>query len=335
MKIRFKGLVLRLAIAAILACSLSACQQQAGPPQRGKSSSQTAPTGQQRKTIGYSLYSMKMPWVIAYRRAFEAGLKEHPGFAVTWLDGNADNTAVAAGVEKWSKAKLDALVSMSPDHVPLRAAYAAAQTAGIPVLLTGTSPDYRLYDSVTAISGFSAWDAGRMAAEMLNQALGGQGQVARITAPRGSASEEQNTEGFAAALLRLGSRIKVVAVEDGKWDPTTSYQRTLSILEKFPNLAGICVSEDSMASAVIRALKEKGYKPGQVKVVAEGGSAGNIADLKQGWYLGIINQDPAVCAQQDLWLLASLLDGKQRLPTVSQAPQEIITSANTSLPTGW
>ena len=71
-----------------------------------------------------------------------------------------------------------------------------------------------------------------------------------ITGPRGSASEQQETKGFKAALQR------------------------------FPKLGAIYATEDAMGSAVIRALKEKGYKPCQVKVVAQGGSRGTIADCK-------------------------------------------------------
>ena len=95
------------------------------------------------------------------------------------------------------------------------------------------------------------------------------------------------------------------------------------------------VSEDAMGSAVIRALKEKGYTPGQVKVVAQGGSRGAIADLKEGWYLGIVNQDPSLCAEQDIWLMTALLEEHRRLPRAAQTPQEMITRENADQFGGW
>jgi ribose transport system substrate-binding protein len=285
--------------------------------------------------VGYSFYSLKMPWVVSYKRAFENGMKAHPNYEITWLDGNSDSKAIAAAVQKWTAQKLDLIVSMSPDHVPLRMAYKKALEAGIPVLLTGEPPDYRVYESITAFSGFSAWDAGRIAAELLNQTLGGKGQIAYVTGPRGSTSEQQTTEGFKASLQRLGSKIQIVATEDGKWDSTATYQRTLSILTRFPKLDAIYASEDAMGSAVVRALKEKGRAPGQVKVVAQGGSRGSISDLKEGWYLGIVNQDPSLCAQQDIWFMAALLEENRRLPRAAQAPQEMITRENADRFEGW
>jgi ribose transport system substrate-binding protein len=285
--------------------------------------------------VGYSFYSIKIPWVVSYKRAFENGMKEHINYEISWLDGNSDSKAIAAGVEKWTAQKLDLIVSMSPDHVPLRMKYKKTLEAGIPVLLTGEPPDYRVYEFMTAFSGLSAWEGGRMAADLLNQTLGGRGQVACITGPRGSASEQQNTEGFKASLQRLASKIQIAATEDGKWDATASYQRALSILTRFPKLDAIYASEDAMGSAVIRALKEKGYTPGQVKVVALGGSRGAVADLKAGWYLGIVNQDPSLCAQQDIWFMRALLEENRRLPRAAQAPQEMITKENADQFAGW
>jgi len=322
-------------LAALTVIIFSACQQRGAPSKAESKAGQSSTLTRKKIKVGYSFYSLKIPWVVSYQRAFENGMKEHPNYEIIWLDGNSDSKAIAATVEKWTAQKLDLIVSMSPDHVPLRMIYEKALEAGTPVLLTGEPPDYRVYESITAFSGFSAWDAGRMAAELLNQTLGGKGQIAYITGPRGSASEQQSTEGFKASLQRLGSKIQIVATEDGKWDATASYQRALSILARFPKLDAIYASEDAMGSAVIRALKEMGYTPGQVKVVAQGGSRGSIADLKEGWYLGVVNQDPSLCAQQDIWFMGALLDENRRLPRAAQAPQEMITKENADQFAGW
>ena len=39
-----------------------------------------------------------------------------------------------------------------------------------------------------------------------------------------------------------------------------------------------------------------------------GGRTAGIGDLKEGWYLGIVNQDPVLCARQDIWLMKALLE---------------------------
>lgn len=285
--------------------------------------------------IGYSVRSREAPWQQSYLQAFREELKRHPKLEIEWSIGNSDPAATVSTLERWIAQRMDLIVSSSPDHMPLRMTYRKALAAGIPVILTGDSPDYRLFDSITTYSGFAPWDSGRMAAEVLDQALGGKGSIACITGPRGSASERQQTEGFEAALKRLSSHLDVVATADGRWNTTVAYQKALEILERHPKLAAIYAADDAMGSAVIRALKQKGFAPGQVKVVSQGGSKGSIADLKAGWYFSIIYQDPTLCARQDMWLIRALLENHQQLPSVVQARQGIIGKELADSVTGW
>jgi len=271
----------------------------------------------------------------SYRTTFEYELKDRAGYDIDWFDGDSGNPAVAAVIEEWISRGVDLVIVSSLDHVPLRKAYADARAAGIPVLLTRDFPDYRVLDATIAVSGFSEWDAGRMAAELIDSALGGSGRIARITGPRGSASERQATEGFDAAQQRLASRVRVVATEDGRWDATIAYKKTLDLLARFPGLDAIHAADDTTGSAVVRALKEKGYAPGQVKVVSQGGNRASIADLKEGWYVGIVNQEPAPSARQDAWLVTALLDEHRLPPSIIQVRQEMITKENADRFPGW
>jgi len=162
------------------------------------------------------------------------------------------------------------------------------------------------------------------------------GKIGYITAPKGSASEQQYTEGFKVALDRLGSKIEIVAEEDGKWDVTNSYQKASDILTRYPDLDAFYTTDDYMGAGIIRALKEKGYRPGQVKMVAQGGSKTGVKDLKDGWYEGVVDQGPALCVPQDIWFMRALLEDKKRLPHFSMVRQEMITKDNVSrFPGTW
>lgn len=276
-----------------------------------------------------------MPWYGSYRQVFEEEMKAHPNLKVSWLDGATDPSAVSAALEDRIAAKVDLILSSSHDHPPLRSAYRKALEAGIPVILTGDRPDYRVDQFMTVFSGISGWDAGRLAAEFLDQALVSTGRIALITGPRGSTSEQQNTEGFTAALRRLSSGILIVANEDGRWNPTVAYQKTLDVLSRYPQIDAIYVTEDAMGSAVVRALRQKGYRPGEVAVVSQGGSKASIADLEEGWYLGIVSQDPGRCARQDVWLIQALLEERHPFPMAVLVRQEMITKDNADRFPGW
>jgi ABC-type sugar transport system substrate-binding protein len=313
----------------LLAFLLAACVEGvlAGCPARSSSSSPLA--------IAYSFPSRQLPWSISYRRAFEAELKKWPRVEVTWLDADADAATVSAALEGRIAAKVDLILSSSHDHMPLRAIYRKALDVGIPVILTGDQPDHQVDECMTVFSGLGGRDAGAMAAELLDRALGGRGAVAVITGPRGSTAERQDTEGFTSALLARSSGIRVVASEDGRWNPTVAYQKTLDVLSRYPQLDAIYVTEDAMGSAVIRALRRSGRRPGEVRVVSQGGSKTAIADLTEGWYLGIVSQDPARCARQDAWLARVLLEEKHTLPMAVLVRQEMITKDNADRFEGW
>jgi ABC-type sugar transport system substrate-binding protein len=316
-------------LAAFSTGVFSGCQARETPSVAGTSRSE------KKFRIGYSFYSLTPSWFASYQRAFKAEQQQLPNFEIDWFDGNPDPEAITAAMEGWIARKVDGIMSSSPDHMPLRLTYKKALEAGIPVILTGDPPDYPVLHYMSAFSGLSGWDGSRMAAELLNEALGGRGRIACITGPRGSASEQQSTEGFKSALLRLSSKMQIAATEDGRWNATVAYLKSLDILTRVPNIDAFYAADDIMGNAVIRALKEKGYKPGQVKVVARGGSKGSIADLKEGWYLGIINQDPVLCARQDIWMMTALLEEKRSLPNIAQVRQEMITQENAAQFPGW
>lgn len=285
--------------------------------------------------IGYSFFNPKISWQTAYLKAFKEQLKGHPNLDIAWFDGSSEPAAIPAAIEGWIAGGIDLIISSTPDHMPLRNTYRKALEAGIPVMLTGDPPDYRVWEYMTIFSGFSGWDASRMSAELLVQTLGGKGAVACITGPRGSTSEQQNTEGFTSTLRRLSTGIQVAVTADGRWNPTVAYQEAMDILSRFPTIDAFSVTEDAMGTAVVRALREKGYAPGDVLVVSQGGSRESIADLEEGWYLALVNQDPVRCARQDIWLLQAALEKGRPVPHVAQARQEMITKTNTDLFGGW
>jgi ribose transport system substrate-binding protein len=310
----------------LLAFLLAACVcVLTGCPARSSSSSPLE--------IVYSYPSRQLPWYISYRRAFEEELKKWPRAEVSWLD--ADAATAAATLESRIAAGVDLILSSSHDHVPLRATYRKALDAGIPVILTGDQPDHQVDECMTVFSGIGSRDAGAIAAEFLDRALGGTGTVAVITGPRGSAAERLDTEGFTSALRVRSSGIQVVVSEDGRWNPTVAYQKTLDVLSRYPQIEAIYVTEDSMGSAVIRALRQSGRRPGEVVVVSRGGSRAAIADLADGWYLGIVSQDPARCARQDAWLARVLVEEKRTPPMTVLARQEMITRDNADNFEGW
>ena len=286
--------------------------------------------------IGYSCISWTIPWMVYYKQLFEQEMKKYPNYEIIWHDAKFDFKAMADGLEGFVAQDVDLILHFALDNKPMLETYKKVKAAGIPMLLTMDPPDYKAYDYMTGFSGLDNLEAGRICANMLNDTLGGKGKVALITAPNGSASEMQYTAGFVNELRRLGSGLEVVAKQSGEWDIAKSQAAASDILTKYPKIDGFYVSDDWMGGGLIRALKEKGYKPGQVKIAANGGSKVGINDFKAGWYLGVVDQGPVFCVNQDIWLMRSLLEDGVEIPTFAAVKQEVINKDNISrFPGTW
>jgi ABC-type sugar transport system substrate-binding protein len=278
--------------------------------------------------VGYSCCSWTIPWQVVYKQMFEEEMKKYPNIEIIWHDANFENKAMVDAMEGWISQKVDMILDFPLDHVAMIETYKKAMAAGIPVLLTMDPPAYPAREVVTGHSGLNGWDGSRECAELLHAAMGGQGKIGYVTAPQGSSSEMLYTEGFVVTLQRLKSGIEIVATEDGNWDVDTSYKKASDILTKFPKLDAFYTTDDYMGGGIIRALKEKGYQPGQVKMICQGASKQGISDMKDGWYIAIVDQGPELCAPQDAWFVHALLEEGRVIPHDAMVLQQLITKDN-------
>jgi ABC-type sugar transport system substrate-binding protein len=286
--------------------------------------------------VGCSAASWTLPWTARYRRVFEEQVARYPALSVTWHDAGFDFSAMADTLRGWIRERYDLILSWPLDHAGLAGVYAEARAAGIPVLLTIEMPDEEILDAVTGFSGCDDRDAGRLAAGLVHRSIGGRARVALVTAPRGSMAERRATEGFSAALAGLGSGVIVVAAVDGQWDPEVAYRRTLELLRHEPPPDALYVQDDAMGTGVIRALAERGFAPGRIAMVGQGGSAAGLRALREGWYLGIVHQGPGPCAVQDAWFVHALLEEGRTLPRIAAIVQEMISAENVErFPGDW
>ena len=313
--------------AALAACAPVAAPTTAPAPAAAATTAPVASTGKKYK-VGYSCCSWTIPWQVVYKGMFETEMKKYPNIEIIWNDANFDNKAMVDAMEGWISQKVDMILDFPLDHVAMIETYKKAMAANIPVLLTMDPPAYPAREFVTGHSGLNGWDGSRECAELLDAAMGSKGNIGYVTAPKGSSSEMLYTEGFLVTLQRLKSGIQIVATEDGNWDVDTSYQKASDILTKFPKLDAFYTTDDYMGGGIIRALKEKGYTPGQVKMICQGASKQGISDMKDGWYIAIVDQGPELCAPQDAWFVHALLEEGRVIPHDAMVLQELITKDN-------
>jgi ribose transport system substrate-binding protein len=335
-KVLGKGLLLLCVLLISMTVMLTGCGEEIVEVAKVEEMKTDAEASTETFKIGYSCVSWSIPWMVFYKDLFEAEMANYPNYEILWHDAQFDAQMMADGLENFIAEDVDLILHFALDSLPMLETYKKIHDAGIPLILTMDPPDFKAYPYMTMYSGLDTRDVGRKSALMLEDALGGKGQIAVITAPAGSSSEQQYTEGFMFQMQRMNSKMEIVVKQPGDWDQETSQRVANDILTKYPNLDGIYVSDDWMGSGVIRALKERGYDPGDVKIAAAGGSKNGIADFKNGWYLGIVDQGPNFCSPQDIFFMRQILEEGRTVPKVAYVPQTIITEGNVGqFPGSW
>ena len=320
----------------LLFFSMISCGKEEAPQEAVEMAAEETAMPEETFKVGYSCISWTIPWMVYYKELFEEEIKKYPNYEIIWHDAQFDYKAMADGLEDFIAQDVDMIIHFALDSLPMLETYKKINDAGIPLMLTMDPPDYKAYDYMTAYSGLDTRDVGRQCVNLLDEALGGQGNIALITAPKGTSSELQYTSGFKNEYTRLNSKLKIIAEQPGDWDITVAQNVAGDILTKYPDIDGFYVSDDWMGGGLVRALKEKGYEPGDVKIAAAGGSKIGVKDFKDGWYIGIVDQGPVLCVYQDIFFMQSLLEDGVRLPHFSMVRQELITESNIDrFPGSW
>ena len=133
---------------------------------------------------------------------------------------------------------------------------------GIPVVTV----DADLPDSKRiAFVGTGNFQAGLVGGEKLCSIIGEKGQVALMTKP-GQSNLEERIEGYRKALEKYPD-VEIVQIADTQSDPNVAAQAAATLLQKYPDLAGIACVEAAGGSGAAIAVKEAG-KTGNVAIVS-------------------------------------------------------------------
>jgi len=137
-----------------------------------------------------------------------------------------------------------------------------AAAKGIPVVTV----DADLPDSKRiAFVGTGNYRAGFEGGKKLAALLGGKGQVALMTKP-GQSNLEERIRGYKESLEAFPD-IEIVQVADTQSDPVVAAQAAGSLLQRYPDLAGIACVEAAGGTGAATAVKEAN-RVGKVKIVA-------------------------------------------------------------------
>jgi ribose transport system substrate-binding protein len=195
----------------------------------------------------------------------------------------------------------------------LNAIIKKALDEGIPVVTV----DADLPDSGRlAFVGTGNVAAGRTGAEKLAQEIGGKGKIALMTKP-GQSNLEERIAGYKEALTKYPD-IEIVQIADTQSDPVVAAQAAATLLQKFPDLAGIACVEAAGGSGAATAVKEAGLQ-GKVKIISMDRGNEVIAAIEEGTITASVAQQTALMPYYAVQILYNLVNSDVAITTDNAA----------------
>ncbi len=311
---------LLIGLVMVLAIALSAC---------GGTTAEAPAAGESETiTVAYSAPNAGWPYIAAFINALEEKGAATDGVEVVVLSGEGDIAKQAADFDTLIAQDVDVILVCSLDGNAIVPSIQAAVDAGIPVLAVSNEPADEGKELIEGYSGPDDYVQGRIAAELMHEALGGEGNIVIIEGTPGQSTTDLRNNGFFDQMEEQGSNFTILAQQTANWDPV----QAKAVMEDFitaygDEINGVFSQDDNTAAAAAEVLRDAGMIPG-VAVVGTGGSKNGIQAIKDGLLYGTMDQSPTTDAHQALDFAIMLHNGEALPEKRNIIPMPKITSEN-------
>ena len=188
-----------------------------------------------------------------------------------------------------------------------------ATEAGIPVItVDGDVNDC----SRICFVGTGNYNAGFTGGNYLAEAIGGKAQVALMTKP-GQANLEERIQGYQDALAAYPD-IEIVQIADTQSDSVVAASAAASLLQMYPDLAGIACVEAAGGTGAATAVREAG-RAGEVKIISMDRDEDVLSAIEEGTITASIAQQSALMSYLAINLLYNLNNSNLEVTTDNEA----------------
>ena len=246
-----------MSLIAAVAVALAGCTRSSG------GGSQSGTSGTPTKTIGVSIQDLQAQFYEAMRQGMKAEADKY-GYSITFTDANRDQNRQTSQVEDFISQRVDAIILTPVDSKAVGPAIVEANNANVPVF---TADIASTSDKGVVVSHVASDNVqgGKVAADLLCKALGGQGTVAVIDQPEVT-SVQDRVRGFRSELAAACPNVKIVADQTAGGDRVQASTVMDNLLQTYPNLSGVFGINDDSALGALKSVKAAG-KLGKVKIV--------------------------------------------------------------------
>ena len=286
----------------------------------GTAGADTVRIGITQNNVGIDSYQT------TYEQAFIAAAGENPDVEVIVLDAGGDVARQISQMQDLIQQRVDAIIVWPTDGQALVPAVRNAHRDGIPVIVTNSNIAEAGFEFIAAFSGPNNIQQGAYSAEMMCDALGGEGQIVQITGMPGYTTAIERQKGFDDRLAELCPGVEQLDIQPGDWNRERAQRTMETFLTRFDRIDGVYSGDDNMGVGALNAALAAGRAEGMIFIGATNFAVGYDA-MARGEYYGSVYQSPVDDARAALQTALDVLAGED-VPLLNYFDTPKITREN-------
>lgn len=293
------------------------------------------------KKVALLVLGINTPYLPPYMETAKKGFADAK-ISLSVFDANFDAALQASQMDDAIAQNPDLIVLFPLDVKAMSPGIKKAFDKGIPILVDNNQVVKDDEKYTVAYVGPNNYQEGVLAAELMNDALSGQGKVVVIEGAPGQEAQIQRLKGFEDSLAKLNSKIEILAKQTANWVKADATKVMEDFLVRYKDLNGLYAEDDTMAVGGWVAINEAKIEKGKIKIVGVGGSKEGLAAIKDGVMYGTVLQSPVFEAklvlEKSFEILSKGLKAGEKLdPYLNYQPLPKIDSKNVDqyLPGEW
>jgi len=263
----------------------------------------TAPT--EGYTIGLSLSTLNNPFFVTLRDGAQAAA-DAAGVELIVVDAQDDSAREATNIEDLIQRGVDALLINPTDADAIVPSIERANAAGIPVFTIDRAASGGEIVSHIASDNVAG---GRMAAEFLCTALGGEGMVVELEGIAGTSAARDRGQGFNEYMSSECAGVEIVARQTANFNRAEGLTVFENILEAQPVIDGVFAHNDEMILGAIEAARAAN-RAGEIIFVGFDAIDDAVAAVEAGDLAATVAQQPSEMGRLGIETAVRYLDGE-------------------------
>ncbi|XKE45900.1 sugar ABC transporter substrate-binding protein [Halomonas organivorans] len=245
-----------------------------------------------------------------YESAFEAAAAGMDNVEVVVLDAGGDVARQIGQVRNLVQQRMDAIIIWPTNGQAVIPAIRQAHQSGIPVVVTNSKIAEAGLDYIAAFSGPDNVQQGASSAEMMCEALNGEGQIVQIAGQPGYTTAMERSRGFEDRLAEACPGVEILETQPADWNREKAQRVMENFLTKYDDIDGVYAGDDNMGVGALNAAKSAG-RADEIAFIGATNFAVGYEAIGNGEYYGSIYQSPVDDAEAALQTALDILAGKE------------------------